>query len=191
MTTISSISGGQQEPNLPKAKMKQIAQMLFDEKKKPKKTQKPQGRTYDYQLGQREGNTRIIGPSGISSQTGISRLNDFFYHFANVDNEANLSGEVGSSRQGRRGDCYLLAEINAIRNTDDGQKILDKNSRYDEATGDYYSNEDVAKRRANTIVSYLTREGIDPARIYVRYIGCTRQPYGNNSLNRCVIVKVG
>ena len=61
----------------------------------------------------------------------------------------------------------------------------------DEATGDYYSNEDVAKRRANTIVSYLTREGIDPARIYVRYIGCTRQPYGNNSLNRCVIVKVG
>ena len=61
----------------------------------------------------------------------------------------------------------------------------------DEATGDFYSNEDVAKRRANTIVSYLIREGIDPGRMYVRYLGCTRQPYGNNSLNRCVIVKVG
>lgn len=61
----------------------------------------------------------------------------------------------------------------------------------DEGTGDYYSNEEIAKRRANTIVSYLTREGIDPGRMYVRYLGCTRQPYGNNNLNRCVIVKTG
>ena len=61
----------------------------------------------------------------------------------------------------------------------------------DEATGDFYSNEEVAKRRANTIVNYLIREGIDPGRMYVRYLGCTRQPYGNNNLNRCVIIKIG
>ena len=61
----------------------------------------------------------------------------------------------------------------------------------DEATGDFYSNEEVAKRRANTIVNYLIKEGIDPGRMYVRYLGCTRQPYGNNNLNRCVIVKIG
>lgn len=61
----------------------------------------------------------------------------------------------------------------------------------DDATGDFYSNEEVAKRRANTIVNYLIKEGIDPGRMYVRYLGCTRQPYGNNNLNRCVIVKIG
>ena len=61
----------------------------------------------------------------------------------------------------------------------------------DEATGNFYSNEEIAKRRANTIVNYLIREGIDPGRMYVRYLGCTRQPYGNNNLNRCVIVKIG
>lgn len=61
----------------------------------------------------------------------------------------------------------------------------------DGATGDFYSNEEVAKRRANTIVDYLIKEGIDPGRMYVRYLGCTRQPYGNNNLNRCVIVKIG
>ena len=61
----------------------------------------------------------------------------------------------------------------------------------DEATGNFYSNEEIAKRRANTIVNYLIREGIDPGRMYVRYLGCTRQPYGNNNLNRCVIVKTG
>ena len=61
----------------------------------------------------------------------------------------------------------------------------------DEETGDFYSNEEIAKRRANSLVNYLIREGIDPGRMYVRYIGCTQQPYGNNNLNRCVIVKIG
>lgn len=34
---------------------------------------------------------------------------------------------IGDTSQGRRGDCYLLAEINAIRNTKDGQKVLTQN----------------------------------------------------------------
>ena len=60
----------------------------------------------------------------------------------------------------------------------------------DEQTGNFYSNEEIAKKRANSVINYLIMEGIDPRRMYVRYIGCVSQPYGNNNLNRCVIVNL-
>ena len=61
----------------------------------------------------------------------------------------------------------------------------------DRATGDYDSNMEIAERRANTIINYLEGEGIDTNRMFVQCLGSSEQVFGNNSLNRCVIVKVG
>lgn len=61
----------------------------------------------------------------------------------------------------------------------------------DRATGDYDSNMEIAEKRANTIINYLEGEGIDTNRMFVQCLGSSEQVFGNNSLNRCVIVKVG
>lgn len=59
----------------------------------------------------------------------------------------------------------------------------------DAETGTLAQNESISKRRANTVVNYLIREGISVDRLFVNYHGCVNQPYRNNNLNRCVTVK--
>ncbi|MCR5265836.1 MAG: hypothetical protein K6E29_04495 [Cyanobacteria bacterium RUI128] len=78
-------------------------------------------RVYDYTLGRREGNTRIVGPESVSVEVTPGVV-------VNNNNEVeNADGYVGDSAQGHRGDCYLMAEINAIRNTTHGQEVLNNN----------------------------------------------------------------
>ncbi|MBO5385286.1 hypothetical protein J6A64_03130 [bacterium] len=94
---------------------------------------KPQ-RQWDYELGPREGNTRIITPDSVATvSNGASAISSSGVglngHLQALRNQQALystaDGHIGSSQQARyRGDCYFLAEINAIRNLDNGQKIL-------------------------------------------------------------------
>lgn len=122
------------------------------------KKKKAAKKRYDYKLGPREGNTRIIGPDSISTAKPSI---DSIYPFIRPNNgrnnisgkidltkikisprnnnnqNLNPDGSVGTFKQGQRGDCYFLAEINAIKNTKDGQKILDQNVKYNAEEGTY------------------------------------------------------
>lgn len=71
-------------------------------------------------LGNRQGDTRVIGADDVGTTTKNRAI------ICN-NGVADPDGLFDSSAQGYRGDCYLLAEINAIRNSKDGQAILKKN----------------------------------------------------------------
>ena len=99
--------------------------------RKPKKNGSNQ--VFSYQLGPREGNTRIVGKDSVSTNMSAS-LSMIFSHSEATNNTPSRTGKVsssdgivGSSIQGKRGDCFYLAEINAIRNTQGGQVILNNN----------------------------------------------------------------
>lgn len=90
--------------------------------------------SYNYRLGNREHNTRIIGCESISTRIGSSYissgLNPLVQYAQIIQNHngiANPDNYFDTSNQGKRGDCYLLAEINGIRNTKNGQQILKQN----------------------------------------------------------------
>lgn len=97
--------------------------------------------TYNYTLGPRKGNVRIVDCDSISTPQATNSRNDvntLYNTFSglrqtiqNANSVANTNdGVFNSSAQGRRGDCYLLAEINAIRNTKAGQAVLKNNIKY-------------------------------------------------------------
>ena len=83
-----------------------------------------------YKLGSRSGNTRTIGTDQVLVKTprtnnnGINSPNGITTPFADT-----TDGYIGDSKQAKRGDCYLLAEVNAIRNTKNGQELLTKNCK--------------------------------------------------------------
>lgn len=86
--------------------------------------------TTSYKLGPRSGNTRIIDTDSVlvknpRNRTGINSPNNN----SPAPYSNTTDGFIGDSRQARRGDCYFLAEINAIRNTKEGQEFLQKNCK--------------------------------------------------------------
>ncbi|MEE3349619.1 MAG: hypothetical protein VZR09_06225 [Candidatus Gastranaerophilaceae bacterium] len=85
-------------------------------------------RKYNFVLGERRGDVRIVDEAAISTPVknpgNPSRVSGNSYSNGQLNNPDNY---FASSAQGWRGDCYLLAEINAIRNTKHGQEILKKN----------------------------------------------------------------
>lgn len=115
----SKIKIGDLKPGTKPRKARKIVLPL--KKIQPKKNEKTE---FNYSMGHREGYTRIVGPDSISTHVKpIITLGDL------TGSSNYLDGEVGSSSQGKRGDCYFLASINSIRNTADGQAILKKNIR--------------------------------------------------------------
>ena len=126
---VRTYSGG---TNVPKEDGPANIDMTVKKKGDPKKPP----RVYAFQLGAREGNTRIIGPDSVSSEISSimlhgGRINGLSAIIPNRNNPSahpsSSNGSVDASRQGQRGDCFFLAEINAIRNTNGGKKILDAN----------------------------------------------------------------
>jgi len=103
---------------------------------KPQK-QNGSNQVFDFSLGPREGNVRIVGIDSVSSNVsrllisilGNSPVANNNTHPSTGRRVSSSDGVVGSSMQGTRGDCFYLAEINALRNTKDGQKILNNNIR--------------------------------------------------------------
>jgi len=59
----------------------------------------------------------------------------------------------------------------------------------DAETGTKTYNLNISARRANAVINALINEGISSDRLFVKYHGCTNQPYRTNNLNRCVTVK--
>ncbi len=117
---ISKFGIGGKKPvkrNSPVGKFRQPVP-ITRRRKKQEKTE------FNYSMGPREGYTRIVGPDSISTHVKPVKISidGLLSESGNV-----IDGEVGSSRQGKRGDCYLLASINSIRNTEDGQAIFKKN----------------------------------------------------------------
>ena len=97
---------------------------------------KKEEKKYDFKIGERHGDTRIVDERAISSRQRQVLSNSEYRAFINRrlntnqnsnPNLENPDGMFTSSSQGKRGDCYLLAEINAIRNSAHGQEILRKN----------------------------------------------------------------
>lgn len=88
-----------------------------------------------YQLGERRGNTRTIDTNSVQMYGGGSTKIVRGPGGQNIripvpGNDASTAdGYIGDSAQDRRGDCYFLAEINAIRNTKGGQALLHQNCR--------------------------------------------------------------
>ena len=127
--------------NLPEIKRDSaIVAKKFIPKPKPRKTNKPAApqKYYDYSLGPREGNTRIVGPDSVSthrftithSQNGHFQITPGQANTSSYQVENTIDNHFGTSGQGQRGDCFFLAEINSIRNTKDGQRILSQNVRH-------------------------------------------------------------
>lgn len=94
-----------------------------------------------YKLGQCVNDVRYIEPDSVmGSSSNTSAINRLIINFngrptktnfntshTNVQNTAD--GYIGDSAQNRRGDCYFLASINAIRNTKNGQALLHQNCK--------------------------------------------------------------
>lgn len=86
-----------------------------------------------YELGEERNGIRTIGIDNVSdpihSGTSAPKHNscspDKIQEYE--DNIADANGHIDDFRQGKRGDCYLLAAIDSIANTKDGQEILKKN----------------------------------------------------------------
>lgn len=94
---------------------------------------------YNYELGERVNGERIVDVDSISTRIGntnaLNSSNGTYSSFSidnpqsvvNYINENVVDSNFTTSCQQSRGNCYLMAEINSIRNTDNGAKILAKN----------------------------------------------------------------
>lgn len=86
-----------------------------------------------YELGEERNGIRTIGVENvtdpINNGTSAPKQNscspDKIQEYK--DNITNANGQIDNFKQGMRGDCYLLAAIDSIANTEDGQNILQKN----------------------------------------------------------------
>ena len=75
---------------------------------------------FEYKLGKNNNGVREIGSSSVARRVSAD--------IGRIDGTTqNIDGNLGEFRQGRRGDCYLLAEINSIKNARGGQEILKQN----------------------------------------------------------------
>ena len=95
---------------------------------------KPQEKSENsYELGSEKNGVRTIDVDNvtISTKPGSSAPKDYNEKpdkYADYRiNIAEDNGVIDKFAQGKRGDCYLLASIEAIKNTKDGQEILQKN----------------------------------------------------------------
>ena len=90
---------------------------------------------YNFRLGKRQNGIRTIGADSVATKIGEtgdnnnSNLRSQFYSvFAQLQNSsASSNAGFNSFKQGHRGDCYFVQEINSINNTTNGKLILDKN----------------------------------------------------------------
>nr|QGT49729.1 hypothetical protein Melaina855_1160 [uncultured Candidatus Melainabacteria bacterium] len=85
-----------------------------------------------YLLGPERGGKRVIDSDSITVSTLSGSSADQFAARPDKkhqydENVALDNGQIDNFCQGKRGDCYLLASIDSIKRTNDGQEILMKN----------------------------------------------------------------
>ena len=93
----------------------------------------PQSKQEPYELGPKDGESRIIDTDNVSdsihrgstapkeNSCSPEKIQEY------KENIEYNNGKIDDFKQGKRGDCYLLAAIDSIRRTENGQEILNKN----------------------------------------------------------------
>ena len=92
-----------------------------------------QGKKNSYELGSEKNGVRIVDVDNVTVSTNpessaprdYNQNPDKYEEYRHNLEEEN--GLIDKFAQGKRGDCYLLASIEAIKTTKDGQEILKKN----------------------------------------------------------------
>lgn len=92
----------------------------------------PRDKEKPYPLGQEKSGNRIIDVDNVTESQSTKSSGDGLKCSPEQkeEYERNIqydNDQIDDFRQGKRGDCYLLASINAIKQTKDGQDILAKN----------------------------------------------------------------
>ncbi len=90
---------------------------IFGEKKSSEKSKAE----YNFELGDRHNNTRIVGTDSIST----CQTNPNFYRPDTGSFTMDL--KFDTSEQKGRGNCYFMAALNSIKNTPNGYKTLQNN----------------------------------------------------------------
>ena len=120
---VDAISGHQETITTPKKDFEKLKKVI----NAPKVTEAKK-----FKLGKRRNNIRTIGEEQVytksTNKTTEILINGKPFYFSNPY-EDTKDGFIGDSKQAQRGDCYFLAEINSIRNTKDGQEILQQNCK--------------------------------------------------------------
>jgi len=90
---------------------------IFEKSKIPKNN----SARYDFELGKRHNNTRIIGTDSISTcQTSPN-------YYTPDTGSFTMDLKFDTSEQKGRGNCYFMAALNSIKNTPKGYKTLQNN----------------------------------------------------------------
>jgi len=89
-----------------------------------------------YELGQIIDGVRTVNVSNVTrpskfDSSGFDKCSAS-QRESYVENIKTINQEIDSFRQGRRGDCYLLASLYSISQTQNGDKILAKNFTYND-----------------------------------------------------------
>lgn len=103
--------------------------------KNKNKTQTKKEDGYNFRLGQKHNGIRTIGPDSVATKIGSNtRLasenrEQFSSLYLEIENAISTVNQTGYSgfKQGHRGDCYFVQEINSINNTENGKQILNMN----------------------------------------------------------------
>lgn len=87
-----------------------------------------------YHLGDRIGNVRYIDVDSVmeGKTTKTVKIGNATINIPTQQNNQlsdTTDGYISDSNQAQRGDCFFLAELNAIRNTKEGQQLLKNNCK--------------------------------------------------------------
>ena len=87
---------------------------------------------------------------------------EFINYIINKKSPSTKTGIIGSSKQGKTGDCYLLSSVNALSYTEKGAQIIKNSLEYDEngttvhlkGAGDYYiSDKELNRAKSSRLYS--------------------------------------
>ena len=86
------------------------------------------------------------------------------------------------------GEAVLSKYVASVKNSDNKISIV---GHADNTTGSKEYNENISKKRAEAVKSFLVANGIDANRIEVKWEGASALPFadGDAEVNRCVVIK--
>lgn len=111
----------------------QYIRLISELERRKRNNPVPEQKQGPYELGPTDGRSRVIDVDNVSDpiHPGSSAPKENACSPDKIqeykENIEYNNGQVDDFKQGKRGDCYLLAAIDSIRRTENGQEILNKN----------------------------------------------------------------